>query len=160
MHGGTRRVIYKLRGTVPLYHELEDECVFLVTIDCNWCLTSYNEGLRVLLFYSQSSSSTPLGPPCRRDTAIMPRRCEQTGQAGGEVPPTQANCDASDAGNAAEDVNGIQGAEKVAYNTEWRQEGDVDDHHGEHEERREEIRYDWIRENKRREGPSCGVVNK
>ena len=44
-------LIGKLHETVPLHHEPKGECAFLAT-DCKWCLTSYEEELRIFLFYS------------------------------------------------------------------------------------------------------------
>lgn len=53
----------------------------------------------------------------------------------------------------------MQGTEKVACHAEGRPDGNVDDHHHGHEERRDKVGYGWIHEDKGREGPSCGVGN-
>jgi len=50
--GSTKRVVYKLRGRVPLCQDRKGECVFSVSTRALIALTSYNEGLRVLFFYS------------------------------------------------------------------------------------------------------------
>ena len=111
---------------------------------CSWCLTWNNEGSRDLLSYSQPSPSVPSLSPTRHRSIrwgalLLHRFYDRLGQESREAPSAHANHDPGNAGNAAEDVNGIQGAEEVARRAKGLQDGNVDNHRQEHEDGRDQI---------------------